>query len=106
MAYLGSVSCELALSIVLAPTMMVQHVLAVGRTFAGLDTGWAPQNRDGTQLSVLKLTRFHSAEVVTGLLLCAGIAAGFRVLVAGTHRRLSDRIAAAVMGDRAATARR
>ena len=76
-AYAGSVLCELALSIVLAPTMMVQHVLAVARTFAGLDTGWAPQNRGGTRLPPLALLRFHGVEVATGLVLCTGIVAGF-----------------------------
>ncbi|MEL6750663.1 MAG: glucans biosynthesis glucosyltransferase MdoH [Pseudomonadota bacterium] len=76
LAHAIGVVSEIALSIALAPTMMVQHVLAVGRTFLGMDTGWAPQNREGTRLSLLALIRFHSVEWLIGALLTAGIASG------------------------------
>ena len=64
---------EIALSVVLAPIMMVQHVVAVTRTFVGIDTGWAPQNRGGDAYPLATLARFHAVETVLGLALMAAI---------------------------------
>ena len=68
---------EIALSVVLAPVMMVQHVLAVGRTVAGIDTGWAPQNRDGAAYPWATLLRFHAVETALGIALASAIAFGW-----------------------------
>ena len=68
---------EIVASAVLAPVMMVQHVIAVTRTLLGFDTGWAPQNRGGASLPWSTLLRFHATETVFGTLLTGGIAAGF-----------------------------
>ncbi|MEM9732835.1 MAG: glucans biosynthesis glucosyltransferase MdoH [Pseudomonadota bacterium] len=67
---------EIALSVALAPLMMVQHVLAVLRTFMGFDAGWSPQNRAGTSYSWIALLRFHLFETVLGLALVSGMVAG------------------------------
>lgn len=67
---------EIALSFILAPILMVQHVCAVARTLLGMDAGWSPQNRTSGSLSIAMLLRFHLVETTTGLLLVCGIAAG------------------------------
>ncbi len=69
---------EITLSFVLAPILMIQHVVAVVRAVTGFDAGWAPQNRQGGKYSVATLTRFHSLETITGILLTLGI--GFQVV--------------------------
>ena len=68
--------CEILLSFVLAPILMVQHVSAVTRTILGRDTGWTPQNRGGNTYSFAMLARFHWLETTVGTLLVAGIFAG------------------------------
>lgn len=72
---LASGLAEIVMSAVLAPVMMVQHVIAVSRTLLGFDTGWAPQNRAGTTLPWTALLRFHAVETVLGVVLTVGIAA-------------------------------
>ena len=67
---------EILLSFVLAPILMVQHMVAVIRTFVGLDAGWAPQNRSCGHYSLATLARFHSLETLVGYLLLLGIALG------------------------------
>ena len=67
---------EILMSAVLAPVMMVQHVIAVSRTLLGIDTGWAPQNRDGSTLPWMVLLRFHAVETVFGVALTGGALAG------------------------------
>ena len=71
---------EVLLSFVLAPILMVQHVIAVIRTLLGYDTGWSPQNRNSENQPLWVLARFHWLETVTGLLLLAGIDAGIITL--------------------------
>ena len=56
---------EVALSVLLAPMMMVQHMIAVARTFAGRDTGWAL--RTDAAPSLATCLRFHWLEVALGL---------------------------------------
>ena len=68
---------EIALSVVLAPVMMVQHVVAVTRTFVGIDTGWAPQNRGGGAHAWTVLLRFHALETVLGVALWTAILWGY-----------------------------
>ena len=75
--FAASALFEIMLSVVLAPVLMVQHVLAVTRTFAGIDTGWAPQNRGGEGHGWPALLRFHATETVLGVALSAGIASGY-----------------------------
>ncbi len=74
--FLGSALLELALSIALAPIMMVQQVRAVLRTFAGIDAGWAPQRRAGERDGWRTLLAFHWLETALGVLLVAGLLAG------------------------------
>ena len=74
---LASGFTEILMSAVLAPVMMVQHVIAVLRTVAGIDTGWSPQNRDGGAYPLGTLLRFHAVETVVGTALTLGIALGY-----------------------------
>ena len=74
--FLLSSLTEILLSFALAPILMVQHVLAVLRTFLGKDAGWAPQNRSGGNYSYTALLRFHWLETTIGLLLSTGLVLG------------------------------
>lgn len=74
--FAGNALCEIVLSFILAPILMVQHVLSVFRTVIGRDVGWTPQNRGGAAYGVATLFRFHWLETTVGALLIAGIAAG------------------------------
>lgn len=66
--FLASILAEVVLSILLAPMLMVQHVVAVARTFAGVDTGWKPALRDAPDLRTCLY--FHAAELAIGLAMC------------------------------------
>ncbi|MEP1207550.1 MAG: glucans biosynthesis glucosyltransferase MdoH [Rhizobiaceae bacterium] len=68
--------CEIFLSFILAPILMVQHVSAVTRTIIGWDAGWTPQNRGENTYSFAMLARFHWLETTVGALLVGGILAG------------------------------
>ncbi len=67
--FLLSSFLEIVLSFILAPIMMVQHVVAVMRTAIGLDAGWCPQNRQTTHHSLSTLLRFHWLETAMGVIL-------------------------------------
>ncbi|MEM8871237.1 MAG: glucans biosynthesis glucosyltransferase MdoH [Pseudomonadota bacterium] len=60
----GSFLLELVVSIMLAPMMMVQHMVAVFRTLCGFDTGWT---RAATSHKPLLYLRFHALELVLGV---------------------------------------
>ena len=72
--FIGAIVLEVVVSVLLAPTMMVQHILAVARTLSGRDTGWKPA--DPTERTASGLLRFHAVEVMLGLALSALYAAG------------------------------
>jgi len=67
---------EIALSVLYAPILMVQQMIAVLRTFLGLQKGWQPQARDGGHYGLGTLTITHSLETISGLALWVGILAG------------------------------
>ncbi|MEX0283141.1 MAG: glucans biosynthesis glucosyltransferase MdoH [Paracoccaceae bacterium] len=67
---------EVFLSILYAPILMVQQMIAVFRTLLGLQKGWTPQARMGGTYSLKTLTIAHVLETVSGVALCAGIVAG------------------------------
>lgn len=69
----GSVLIEIALSILLAPMMMIQHMLAVARTLMGFDTGWRPSASTNGLATCL---RFHLLETIIGAAMCALFIAG------------------------------
>ncbi len=72
----ANVVCEIVLSFLLAPILMVQHVSAVVHTIVGRDTGWTPQNRGDSNYGFAVLARFHWLETCVGTLLGIGIGAG------------------------------
>ena len=71
-----SVLSELILSVIYAPILMVQQMIAVMRTMLGLQRGWSPQARDGGRYGLGTLAICHALETVSGTALWAGILAG------------------------------
>ncbi|MCF6234580.1 MAG: glucans biosynthesis glucosyltransferase MdoH, partial [Rhodobacteraceae bacterium] len=67
---------EIILSILYAPILMVQQMIAVFRTFLGLQKGWQPQARAGGRYGLGTLVITHALETISGLALWAGILAG------------------------------
>ena len=67
---------ELVLSVLYAPILMVQQMIAVFRTALGLQKGWSPQTRAGGSYGVGTVVLCHLLETVSGLALVAGMAAG------------------------------
>lgn len=74
--FAASFLSELILSIIYAPILMVQQMIAVVRTLLGLQRGWSPQARDGGRYSLGTLIKCHALETVSGAALSAGIVAG------------------------------
>jgi membrane glycosyltransferase len=74
LAFLGTMLVEVMTSLLIAPMMMIQHLKAVVRTFAGFDTGWTPHEKGRPGL--MMLLRFHAVETVLGLALIALAAVG------------------------------
>ncbi len=72
--FAGSAAAEMVASVLLAPALMVQNVMAVLRTFAGLDGGWAPHLSG--RPSFATCLRFHRTETAAGFLLLGLIAGG------------------------------
>ncbi len=71
-----SLVAEIVLSILFAPVMMVQQVVAVLRTVAGIRPMWSPQARKGGDYGAATVFKFHALETASGLLLTLGIASG------------------------------
>lgn len=67
--FAASVLIETALSILIAPALMVQQVRAVLRTLGGRDGGWMPHLSGRPSLGTL--ARFHGTETCLGLALMA-----------------------------------
>ena len=74
--FAASFLAEIVLSILFAPVMMVQQVVAVLRTIAGIRPIWSPQARKGGDYSPVTVLQFHALETASGLLLALGIASG------------------------------
>ena len=74
--FLTSFLCEVLLSILYAPILMVQQMIAVFRTVFGLQEGWSPQAREGGHYSLRTVAKVHMLETGSGALLLAGMAAG------------------------------
>ena len=71
-----SLLAEIVLSILFAPVMMVQQVVAVLRTAIGMRPMWSPQARKGGRYGPLTVLTFHALETASGALLLGGMAAG------------------------------
>lgn len=67
---------ELLLSILYAPILMVQQMLAVARTALGLQSGWAPQARAGGTYPLRHIVICHALETVSGAALLIGMGLG------------------------------
>ena len=72
--FAASVVVEVALSVLLAPALMVHQVRAVLRTLAGFDGGWTPHLSG--RPAFLTVLRFHLTETVLGGVLLCLCAAG------------------------------
>ncbi len=71
-----SLITEIALSILFAPIMMVQQLVAVLRTVIGIRPTWSPQARKGGSYGPATVLKFHAVETVSGVLLGIGMLAG------------------------------
>ena len=67
---------EVLLSVIYAPILMVQQMLAVFRTMFGLQKGWSPQAREGGQYGLSTLLACHALETISGAVLVIGILVG------------------------------
>lgn len=67
---------EIVLSVIYAPILMVQQMIAVFRTLFGLQRGWAPQARAGGRYGLRVLVISHALETLSGWVLFVGIVAG------------------------------
>ncbi|WP_170465256.1 glucans biosynthesis glucosyltransferase MdoH [Ruegeria arenilitoris] len=74
--FLTSFLAEVVLSILYAPILMVQQMIAVIRTALGIQKGWSPQARDGGTYSLRTLILCHTVETVSGVALSVGILSG------------------------------
>lgn len=57
---------ELAFSALLAPILMLHHVLILAQIFIGRAVGWKPQRRDATRLRALDFLRHHAWVSIAG----------------------------------------
>lgn len=71
-----SLLTEILLSILFAPIMMVQQVVAVLRSAIGFRPIWSPQARKGGDYSALTVLKFHALETASGVLLVLGMVGG------------------------------
>ncbi|KNG92784.1 glucans biosynthesis glucosyltransferase MdoH [Pseudaestuariivita atlantica] len=67
---------EVAASILFAPIMMVQQLVAVLRCLTGVQPSWAPQARKGGSYGLWTVAKFHALETVSGWLLMLGMGLG------------------------------
>lgn len=74
--FIASFLFEVVLSILYAPILMVQQMIAVFRTVLGVQKGWTPQARDGGTYGLRTLIVCHALETISGFALSAGILAG------------------------------
>ncbi|WP_050603322.1 glucans biosynthesis glucosyltransferase MdoH [Ruegeria sp. 6PALISEP08] len=74
--FLTSFLAEVLLSILYAPILMVQQMIAVFRTAFGIQRGWSPQARDGGTYGLRTLILCHALETVSGVALSVGILSG------------------------------
>ncbi|KUJ82253.1 glucans biosynthesis glucosyltransferase MdoH [Ruegeria profundi] len=74
--FLTSFLAEVILSILYAPILMVQQMIAVFRTVLGIQNGWSPQMRDGGSYSLRTLILCHALETISGFALSVGILSG------------------------------
>lgn len=76
--FLATFVIEMGLSVLVAPMLMVHHVRAVLRTFAGFDAGWAPHSTGNPSWRLL--LRFHATETLLGVALGSLAIAGYLTL--------------------------
>ncbi|MEO0343600.1 MAG: glucans biosynthesis glucosyltransferase MdoH [Pseudomonadota bacterium] len=67
---------EILCSILYAPIMMVQQIIAVTYAVFGWSRSWVPQNRTRTEYSWRQVFRFHIVETAIGVTMIAGIVLG------------------------------
>jgi len=63
----SGVLAETALWALATPVLMVMQCVAVGEVLVGRDSGWAAQQREGSELSAREAWRAHRGHIVLGL---------------------------------------
>jgi membrane glycosyltransferase len=71
---LGSAFGEILFSVAIAPTMMVLHARFVSAVLCGRSVSWAPQTRDGAEVSWTEALRHTGAATLGGLAWALGTA--------------------------------
>ncbi|QHQ36891.1 glucans biosynthesis glucosyltransferase MdoH [Algicella marina] len=66
---------EVLFSVVLAPLMMIQHIGAVLRTLAGVNTGWKPHASGA--MPAREYVRFHAVELAVAVVMFGLFATGY-----------------------------
>ncbi|MCY4153216.1 MAG: glucans biosynthesis glucosyltransferase MdoH [Aestuariivita sp.] len=78
--FFTSVLIEIVLSVLYAPILIVQQMIAVVSNVVGLPTNWEPQSREGGRYSLKTHLRYHCLETVMGVGLTLGILMGLVTL--------------------------
>lgn len=65
---------EFVVATLVAPVMLVQHVMIIARACTGFDAGWMPHEKGA--LSIRRAIKLHGLETALGLALLLGIEAG------------------------------
>lgn len=72
--FAGTALVEFVTATLVAPVMLVQHVMIIARALGGVDNGWMPHEKGA--LSLGRALKLHALETGLGLALAVGIEAG------------------------------
>ncbi|MEO1264156.1 MAG: glucans biosynthesis glucosyltransferase MdoH [Pseudomonadota bacterium] len=64
---IGGWCFELVFSALMAPTLMLMQLRSLVQILTGQDSGWNPQNRKGSVITLGEALRYHAVHVVTGI---------------------------------------
>src|SRR5262249_46280791 len=70
--FLVAVVCDLGMTTLLAPIIMLNHAGSILSTLMGVDGGWRPQVRDRNGFAWSDLTRHYRQHMIFGMALLVG----------------------------------
>ncbi len=74
LAFAGTAVIEFVVATLVAPVMLVQHVIIIARALGGVDNGWMPHEKGS--LSFARALKLHALETGLGVALLLGIETG------------------------------
>jgi membrane glycosyltransferase len=74
MRFAATAVIEFAVATLVAPVMLVQHVMIIARACTGFDAGWMPHEKGA--LAIRRAIKLHGLETGLGVALLVGIEAG------------------------------